>query len=196
MTYGLGDGSLFRLWHQGGERIELDIGCSTGRFLIRLARHSPRAHIVGVDIRCRCVTEAEHHIAASGIPNAYAIECEAVAFLSDPRIVPESAISVIHVYFPTPDSSFVGLDEPLLRPAFFKSAARVIHRGGLLRIATDDIDVYDTALKHVPYHVWQPVDWHRLDIGLQPRQMVGSPGERNYLVDPQSELGLLQLRRR
>lgn len=186
---------LLRRWIAERQRIEFDVGCSSGSFLLRLGRHRPRVRAMGVEIRKNTMYQCRRSIEKSGLTNVAVIHGEAVEILGDRALVPDGSVSVVHAYFPTP-VEYQKVDEPpILRGAFFEAARRVLHDGGLLRMATDDADLFEAALDALPADGWLPTTWDVLDLSLERGQQVGSSAEALYLDRPDAWLNLLQLRR-
>ncbi len=98
----------------------LDIGCGAGEFTLAIARASPGARVIGVDISPRLLEAARQRGAAAGIANAEFVLADAAGWRPPADFAPELLVSRHGVMF---------FDDP---PAAFANLARLAAPGGAL----------------------------------------------------------------
>ncbi|MDR2428910.1 MAG: methyltransferase domain-containing protein, partial [Candidatus Margulisbacteria bacterium] len=63
--------------------LDLEIGFSTGRWLLQYARTFPERNIAGLEIRAKFIDHARRKIAAEKLANAYVLKANAAAALPE-----------------------------------------------------------------------------------------------------------------
>lgn len=175
--------SILKSWFKknGGIDLELDIGCGDGWFLVRMATAHPESRFIGLEYVEARARKAVARLELAGVQNAVVVRAEALDFVS--HHVPEASISRVHVYFPTPHPTALGLKNLLLDETFFRQLQRVLVYSGCVRWATDDDTVFRRAVASVSDEDWLPIEWTRIDVGQAPDLMVGTPCEHHYGSD-------------
>ena len=116
--------------------LSLDIGCHRGDFLVALATENPQGNFLGIERQAGRVESTRRKITRLALPNAWALEGNALEVLSQ---FPSAAIAALHILFPDPWPKRRHAGRRLLQPPFIEECIRTLVPGGLLRIATDDI---------------------------------------------------------
>lgn len=131
----LPDAGFLRDWVRENRRIEIELGCARGRFLLAMAELHPDRRFVGIERLSHRVARCENKIAAAGLTNARVLRCDAAEWVA---ALPESSVDVLHVPFPDPWPKRRHAPRRLLQPGFFPLAARALKPGGRLRFLTDN----------------------------------------------------------
>ncbi|MCB9895737.1 MAG: tRNA (guanosine(46)-N7)-methyltransferase TrmB [Planctomycetes bacterium] len=118
--------------------VELELGIGKGRFLIQQAGTRPQTNFVGVEWASRYYRLVAERAAKRGLSNLRVLRDDAGKVVRDN--VADNCISVLHVYFPDPWPKAKHNKRRLIQPPFAIEAARILHDGGLVRLATDHED--------------------------------------------------------
>lgn len=157
---------------------ELKIGISTGKFLCKIASFYKDRFFVGIEYKPKSSLAAARRIVEKELTNAVVVNMEALQFIS--RWIPDQSFYVIHIYFPTPTPSRIGLRSRLITQNFVDEAHRILCPWGILRFVTDHSEYYEDACRHFSAKKWWAVDWQNLDVGQATGQLVGTPHEIQY----------------
>lgn len=118
--------------------VELELGIGKGRFLIQQAEERPGVNFVGVEWANKYFELVAERAAKRNLRNLRVIRDDAGHVVREN--VQGNAISVLHVYFPDPWPKLRHQKRRLIQPPFAREAARVLHDGGLLKLATDHVE--------------------------------------------------------
>lgn len=116
--------------------IHLDVGCGSGQFTSKLAKENPADLVVGIEIDRESAGRCANRVSRNS--NALLIESDATYVLQK---LPSSSISYIHFYFPTPPK-YNRNQNALTEQSTINQMQRVLVRGGVLRFATDLLDLH------------------------------------------------------
>jgi tRNA (guanine-N(7)-)-methyltransferase len=141
----------------GFEQVHLEVGVSSGKLLLQMARANPEWLFVGIDVRHSAFAETRDRIEKHGLRNVVVAHAEAVGFLD--AWSEKIPFDVIHVYHPTPKPSHEVLAERLIRPRFVDLCRRVLRLSGFIRIVTDDESYFRKAMTAFEHPEWWRVDW-------------------------------------
>jgi tRNA (guanine-N(7)-)-methyltransferase len=124
-------------------RTILEIGCSNGAFLARIAAAHPLSAFIGLDWKYKLVFKGCEKSEKLGNVNtaflrARAQECEA--------IFAPGELDEIWLFFPDPWPKTAQQKHRLFQEAFLKSAAKLLKPGGHLHIKTDHPGYYQWML--------------------------------------------------
>lgn len=160
------------------EQMHLEVGVSSGKLPLQMARTNPEWLFIGIDVRYSAFEETRDRIDKRGLRNVVVAHAEAVGFLHAwPEKLP---FDVIHVYHPTPNPSHDVLAERLIRPLFVRVCRRVLRVSGSIRIVTDDEGYFRQALIAFERRDWWRVDWDYDLAGDRADGYVDSPTERRH----------------
>jgi tRNA (guanine-N7-)-methyltransferase len=121
-------------------RIEVDIGCGKGSFLLWSAQARRDANFVGVDRLLRRLRKVDRKIQRLGLPNLRLLRVEASYLVG--YLVPKASVSVYHIYFPDPWPKRRHHQRRLMSAAFLLSLHRTLRGGGAVNCATDHEEYY------------------------------------------------------
>jgi tRNA (guanine-N7-)-methyltransferase len=124
--------------------LEVEIGAGKGKFLMHRAMAEPDVNFVGIDYIWKYLKIGWQRIQRRGLENILFFKAEANEVVT--HLVPDESVSVFHIYFPDPWHKRRHNKRRLLTPDFFKLLHRRLAPGGLLEIATDNLD-YVAAFK-------------------------------------------------
>jgi tRNA (guanine-N7-)-methyltransferase len=124
--------------------LEVEIGAGKGRFLMHRAQSEPDINFVGIDYIWKYLKIGWQRVQKRGLQNILFFKAEANEFVN--YLVPDESVSVFHIYFPDPWHKRRHNKRRLLTPEFFQLLHRRLAPGGLLEIATDNLD-YVAAFK-------------------------------------------------
>ncbi|HUI05733.1 MAG TPA: tRNA (guanosine(46)-N7)-methyltransferase TrmB [Verrucomicrobiae bacterium] len=116
-------------------RIEVDVGCGKGSFLLWSAQMHPDANFVGVDRLLRRLRKIDRKIQRLGLMNARLMRVEA-GYLTG-YLVPKASVSAYHIYFPDPWPKRRHRQRRLMSTVFLSSLHRTLLDGGSVNCATD-----------------------------------------------------------
>jgi tRNA (guanine-N7-)-methyltransferase len=128
----------------GGRPMEVEIGSGKGRFLMHRAMAHPDRGFIGIDYIWKYLKIGWQRVERRGLENVLFFKAEANEVVT--HLVPDESVSVFHIYFPDPWHKRRHNKRRLLTPDFFKLLHRRLAPGGLLEIATDNLD-YVAAFK-------------------------------------------------
>ena len=170
---------------------ELEIGISNGRFFCRLASFYRDRFFVGIELKPRSSYLAASHALKKSLKNGVVINIEAYHYISE--WVPDSAFNVIHIYFPTPYPSALGLSHRLINPSFVEEAFRILKPWGVLRIVTDDKNYYEEIYGLFDARRWRAVTWQPFGLKFRGNYLVGTKHEMKYRKQKNTQIYALQL---
>jgi len=140
----------------GSPRLEVDFGCHRGTFLVGMAESYPETNFLGIEKQAARVEKCLKKIRFHGLPNALAVQGEGAAALA--QWLPEESVSTIHVSFPDPWPKRRHASRRLITREFLDGIARVLRRGGVLRLMTDDM-AYFSEMKNLVRDGWEELPW-------------------------------------
>ena len=124
--------------------IVLELGCGKGEYTINLAKKFPDKNFIGVDIKGARIwkgsrTALENNLKNSAFIRTYIdkIEC----FFS------KNEVSEIWLTFPDPQPGNSRIKKRLTSPGFLKMYEKIIQKGGIIHLKTDNIPLFDYSLK-------------------------------------------------
>jgi tRNA (guanine-N7-)-methyltransferase len=123
-----------------GQRIEVDVGCGKGSFLLWSAQTHAETNFIGVDRLLRRLRRIDRKAQRLGLPNVRLIRVEAsylVGFL-----IPDLSVSAYHIYFPDPWPKRRHHQRRLICAAFLSNLHRTLCGGGVVSCATDNLDYF------------------------------------------------------
>ncbi len=137
------DPKAFPAWQaeHAPERLHLEIGCGSGRYLIRWAEAHPQDLFLGMELRYKRLALAARKLKRGGLANVLLLR-ERGEFLDD-YLTPES-LDVLHVNFPDPWPKKGHAKNRLMSPEFLTRLHPYLKPGGEIRFKTD----------HQEYFAW------------------------------------------
>ncbi len=129
------------LFHRPHPKVEADLGCGKGRFLLARAEKHPETSFVGTDLQCGRLVKIRDRALQRGILNIRLLHVEsryALEYLFPPR-----SLSALYLFFPDPWPKRRHHRRRLVQPSLLPLVHRVLEPGGLWHIATDNADYFD-----------------------------------------------------
>jgi tRNA (guanine-N7-)-methyltransferase len=120
---------------EGSPRLEIDVGCHKGRFLVEMAQRFPFTNFLGVERQRERVLKAKKKITLEGLDNAEVFQGDAREVLS---CLPDACADCVHVLFPDPWPKRRHKNRRMVDQGFLLEVARLLKTRGRLRLVTDD----------------------------------------------------------
>ncbi len=114
--------------------LEVDLGCGSGNFLLRLAASRPERHFVGFELRFKRLVKSARKLEKDGLTNVWLIREAAERFGS---YFGDATVDRVHVNFPDPWPRPSQWKKRLVSPRFLTELDRVLKPGGEFRLKTD-----------------------------------------------------------
>lgn len=154
-----------------GRRLEVDLGCGRGRFLLARARRYPGTSFIGVERVTIRLRKADTRATNEGLTNIRLILADALAAVRE--LLPPSSVATFYLYFPDPWPKRRHHTRRLVSPDFITAIHRTLAPDGIMHIGTDHADYFgaieqawrkDPRFHEVPPYV--PPDEEETDFGL------------------------------
>ncbi|MDR1997774.1 MAG: tRNA (guanosine(46)-N7)-methyltransferase TrmB [Candidatus Margulisbacteria bacterium] len=142
-----------RVFARPEQPLDLEIGFSTGRWLLQYAQTFPERNIAGLEIRAKFIELVKNKIAAAGLPNAYVLRANAGAAL--PQLFAPRSLSRVIILFPDPWRKTRHLKRRVVNRLFLTELQKYLKPGAQLYIATDQLSLAEdmaTDLQAVPVY--------------------------------------------
>ena len=118
--------------------LQVDLGCGDGHLLCELARKHPQRNFLGIEKLagrvakvCRKSADLEN-VRVLKVESSYAIR----------HLLPESSVETFYLLFPDPWPKRRHQRRRIVKLDFLDSIHRALEPGGVLRIATDQLDYF------------------------------------------------------
>jgi tRNA (guanine-N7-)-methyltransferase len=129
-----------RQWFPHPERrLELDLGCGKGRFLLARAARYPEVNFFGIDRMLRRIRKVDNRARRLDLDNIRLLRME--AYYAVAHLLPPAAIDACYIFFPDPWPKARHEGHRLFNSAFLDALHRALAPGGTVHVATD----------HAPY---------------------------------------------
>lgn len=119
-------------------RLEVEIGCGKGRFIVARATAHPDSNFIGIDRQLKRLQRTDQKIAAAGLRNVKLIRIEAAYAFE--KLLPPGSVSLLYVFFPDPWPKRKHHDRRLFSPAFMDPLHTALTPNGIIYFATDHTD--------------------------------------------------------
>jgi tRNA (guanine-N7-)-methyltransferase len=130
---------LPRVLRHQARRLEVEIGCGNGHFMVEYCRSHPWSLFIGVEIKKKRCLKAKKKIERSGLANARIVYGSAEEVLS--RLA-DGSVDGFHLYFPDPWPKSRHRRRRFLRRENIEILKRKLKVGGRIFIVTDFFDYY------------------------------------------------------
>jgi tRNA (guanine-N7-)-methyltransferase len=128
--------SMDPAWFNYPGKIEADLGCARGHFIVAAARENPTTRFLGVEWQLRRARETQRKLRHHGLDNARVLRGEILETLQ--KQVPDHSLHRLHILFPDPWPKRRHAPRRLLQPAAWNEFTRILHPRGIVRFLTDD----------------------------------------------------------
>jgi tRNA (guanine-N7-)-methyltransferase len=122
-------------------RIEADVGCGKGRFLLARAASHPDTSFLGIDRMLGRLQKIEAAAFRLGVDNIRLLRCDAAYAIT--YLLPDRVLDAMHVYFPDPWPKERHHGNRLFSPSFLDALIRVLKPGACVHVATDHLPYFD-----------------------------------------------------
>jgi tRNA (guanine-N7-)-methyltransferase len=124
--------------------VELEVGSGKGLFLVNAATGNPACNFFGIELSRKYARLAGERLAKTGVANAKIWQGDAREVLA--RLVPDSSVRAVHVYFPDPWWKKRHKKRRVFTDSLVSDVERVLKPGGMLSIASD-VEEYFGVIK-------------------------------------------------
>lgn len=122
------------------QRLEVDVGCGRGRFLLAKAAAEPGTCFLGIERLLKRVEQVARKAEAAGLLNVRVLYCD--AYYAVRYLLPRQSVSVLYILFSDPWPKRRHRQRRLVNAEFAEAMAGALKPGGLVHIATDDADYF------------------------------------------------------
>ena len=165
---------LFR--HLG--RIEIEVGCGKGKFLLERATSHPEDCFVGLEYARAYIRTVEERAKKHGLTNLLLARAEAGQFFRES--IPDASIHAFHLLYPDPWPKKRHHKRRLIQHEFLEDLRRVLLPGGEVDIATDHRGYFEWMLLH--FEVWKGTFVIVPRVIETPEDHAGFVGRTNYEI--------------
>lgn len=138
--------------------LEVDLGCGDGSFLMEMARHHPERDFIGVERLLGRVRKVCRKCTRQGLANARVLRLDSKYVVE--WLLPESAVSRIHLLCPDPWPKARHHRRRLVQEGFLDAARRVLVPGGEFLFMTDHEEYFEWAGEKVEaYGKFDRLEW-------------------------------------
>jgi len=122
-------------------RLEADVGCGKGRFLLARASAYPDISFLGIDRMLGRLRKIESASARLGLRNIRLLRCDAA--YATAYLLPDRSLDTIYVFFPDPWPKERHHGHRLLSTEYIAALARVLKIGAHVHVATDHLPYFE-----------------------------------------------------
>ena len=123
-------------------KVQLEIGCGSGRYLIELAQQNPQDIFIGFEIRYKRLVFAAKKIEQQNIHNIILMR-ESGEFIDEYML--HNSIDFMHINFPDPWPKKSHRKHRILSADFLTKMYPYFRSGGELRFKTDHLEYFETV---------------------------------------------------
>ena len=129
-----------RSWFAHPERrLEVDLGCGKGRFLLARAAKNPETNFLGIDRMLRRIRKVDNRARRLNLDHIRLLRVE--GFYAVAYLLPPAAVDVCYIFFPDPWPKARHEGHRLFNAPFLAALHGALAPGGVVHVATD----------HAPY---------------------------------------------
>lgn len=121
-------------------RLEVDLGCGKGRFLLARAQAHPATCFLGIDRRYARIAKVERKVVRLGLANVRLIYGEAAFAVRN--LLPDRSVAAYYLFFSDPWPKRRHHRRRLFDANFLAALRRTLVPGGLFHAATDHLDYF------------------------------------------------------
>ncbi len=122
-------------------RLEVDLGCGKGRFLLARAAACPRTMFLGIDQSAGRLALLARRARRAGLDNIRLLYAESAYAMR--RLLPPDSVAVCYVFFPDPWPKRRHRRRRLFHPGFLDALHQALAPGGEVQAATDQPEYGD-----------------------------------------------------
>jgi len=163
------------LFGRGG-RVELEVGCGKGRYLLNQAADHPEVNYVGLEYARAYLETIAERAGRRGLGNVRAARCEAGEFFRE--AVPPSSLSAFYLLYPDPWPKKRHHKRRLVQDEFLADLRRALQPGAKIEIATDHAGYFDWMVER--FARWKGTFVLEQRVVSEPARLDVSEGRTNY----------------
>ena len=131
-----------RAWFAHPERrLEIDLGCGKGRFLLARAAKNPDVNFLGIDRMLRRIRKVDNRARRLDLDNVRLLRLE--AYYAVAHLLPPASVDVYYVFFPDPWPKARHEGHRLFNARFLDALHRTLAPGGVAHVATDHLPYFE-----------------------------------------------------
>ncbi len=116
-------------------RLEVDLGCGKGRFLLARAGKTPEVNYLGIDRMLRRIRKVDNRARRLDMENIRLLRVE--AYYAVAHLLPPESVSVYYIFFPDPWPKARHEGHRLFNARFLEALHRTLTVAGVVHVATD-----------------------------------------------------------
>ncbi len=122
-------------------RLEIDLGCGKGRFLLARAAKAPETNFLGIDRMLRRIRKVDNRARRLDLGNIRLMRLE--AYYAVAHLLPAGAVDAYYIFFPDPWPKAKHEGHRLFNARFLDALHRTLARGGVAHVATDHLPYFE-----------------------------------------------------
>jgi tRNA (guanine-N7-)-methyltransferase len=121
-------------------RLEVDVGCGRGRFLLAHASNHPDTNFLGIDRVLLRLRKIDRRACQAGLANIRLIQGDAIRVIED--TLPPLSVSVFYIFFPDPWPKRRHHCHRLISKTFIERIYTTLLESGVIHLCTDHDDYF------------------------------------------------------
>ncbi len=122
------------------QKLEVDLGCGKGRFLLARATAHPETSFLGLDRQTRRLAKVERKAQRAQLANIRLLYAEAAYAVTN--LLPPGSVAAYYIFFPDPWPKRRHHRRRLFDATFLDALNTTLMPGGCLHLATDHLDYF------------------------------------------------------
>ena len=122
------------------QRLEVDLGCGKGRFLLARATAHPQTSFLGLDRQTQRLAKTERKAQSAQLTNIRLLYAEAAYAVT--HLLPRGAVAAYYIFFPDPWPKRRHHRRRLFNTAFLDALDTTLMPRGCIHLATDHLDYF------------------------------------------------------
>ncbi|MDO9541314.1 MAG: tRNA (guanosine(46)-N7)-methyltransferase TrmB [Kiritimatiellia bacterium] len=124
------------------QRLEVDLGCGKGRFLLARAAAHPETSFLGLDRQARRLAKVERKAQRAQLSNIRLLYAEAAYAVA--HLLPGNSVAAYSIFFPDPWPKRRHHRRRLFDAVFLDALDTTLMPGGRIHLATDHQDYFES----------------------------------------------------
>lgn len=124
------------------QRLEVDLGCGKGRFLLARATAHPETSFLGLDRQTQRLAKVERKAQRAQLANIRLLYAEAAYAVA--HLLPPGSVAAYYIFFPDPWPKRRHHRRRLFDAAFLDALDTTLMPCGCIHLATDHLDYFDS----------------------------------------------------
>ena len=120
------------------DKIELDLGCGKGTFVLELAKQNPKTLFLAVDIKLGRLKKLLNKTKSSKVHNILLLRTLALPLVS--FLLPDQILNAVHIVCPDPWPKKKHRKNRMLHSQLFSFLSSKMKKGAYLYLVTDDLN--------------------------------------------------------